>query len=365
MRIGARTVKTGLAVTLTILLINILEAKVGNLGYNLAGMAAITAIIAMQPTIKGSLKTFRNRVIATFIGTLVTLALAFTIGLNAFYLGMGSIAIVLICLALKLNESIRFALVTLVALGIHHNGFEIMEVVYRVSGMLLGLTVSTGLNIVFIPPDYTDNLKGRINDLRLKFEHLYEKVINDLLREDKIDKDTIKDQRQNIRDELDDTREVYSLLVEDIFLTRDSLPGNKIIIKKYRRSINAIQSNLERLTAMHRSIVFMPGEPQYSGLRQDLYSYLKYLLTLHQNIYSSIASGKDYETIEKDIDREAIHDKITKLIKTDNRESIFEFYNAYFEATRINEKLEQLIEEFALEFIGKQIEHGSPARSFD
>ena len=260
MRIGARTVKTGLAVTLTIVLVNILETRIGNLGYNLAGMAAITAIIAMQPTIKGSLKTFRNRVVATFIGTVITLALAFTLGLNAFYLGLGSIAIVLICLALGLNESIRFALITLVALGIHHNGFDIMEVVYRVAGMLIGLTISTGLNIAFLPPDYTDNLKIKINDLRVKFEHLYEKVINDLLREDKIGKDTIKDERQIIRDELDDARGVYSLLAEDIFLTRDSLPSKKMIIKKYRRSINAIQSNLERLTAMHRSIVFMPDD---------------------------------------------------------------------------------------------------------
>ena len=198
----------------------------------------------------------------------------------------------------------------------------------------------TGLNIAFMPPDYTDNLKTKINDLRLKFEHLYERVINDLLREEKIDKDIIKDKRQNIRDELDDTREVYSLLIEDVLLTRDSLPANKIIIKKYRRSINAIQSNLERLTALHRSIVFM---------------YLKYLLILHQSIYSSIALGKGYETIEKDIDREEIYNKITKLIKKDNHESIFEFYNAYFEATRINEKLEQLIEEFELPVKARKI----------
>ena len=356
MRIGARTVKTGLAVTLTILLINILEARIGNLGYNLAGMAAITAIIAMQPTIKGSLKTFRNRVVATFIGTVITLALAFTLGLNAFYLGLGSIAIVLICLAFGLNESVRFALVTLVALGIHHNGFDIMEVVYRVAGMLIGLTVSTGLNIAFLPPDYTDNLKSKINDLRLQFEQLYEKVINDLLRADKIGKDIIKDERQIIRDELDDARGVYSLLAEDIFLTRDSLPSKKMIIKKYRRSINAIQSNLERLTAMHRSIVFMPDDEQYFGLRQDLYNYLKYLLTLHQSIYSAIALGMDYQEIEKGICTGEIGHKITKLIKTDEQESVFEFYNAYFEATRINEKLEQLIEEFALCTNGVRLE---------
>ncbi len=66
MKIGARTIKTGLVVTLTILLVNVLETKLDITAYNIAGMAAITAIIGMQPSIRGSLETFRNRLIATF-----------------------------------------------------------------------------------------------------------------------------------------------------------------------------------------------------------------------------------------------------------------------------------------------------------
>jgi uncharacterized membrane protein YgaE (UPF0421/DUF939 family) len=344
MKIGARTIKTGIAVALTVFLVNILETRIDAVEYNIAGMAAITAIIGMQPSIKGSLETFKKRVIATFIGTIVAFILALTIGLNALNLGIGIIAIILICLKLGLNESIRFALITLVAVGTYHNDFNIMQVVYRVSGMLTGLIVSTGLNIIFMPPDYTEDLKTKINDLRIKFENLYEDIINDILREEKVEKEVIKNNRQIIRDELDDTRDIYSLLIEDV------LPKNKKMIKHYRRSINAIQSNLERLTAIHRSIIYMPDGSQYSKIRQNLYKYLEYLLILNRQIYGYITLNKDYQKVEKNIDTEEIRKEIIELIKVDNDESVFEFYNVYFEAARIDEKLEQLKSEFKLDF---------------
>ncbi|NLA26351.1 MAG: hypothetical protein GX878_03040 [Firmicutes bacterium] len=347
MKIGARTVKTGLVVTLTVLLVNLLEAKIGAESYNIAGIAAITAIISMQPSIKGSLQTFRNRIIATFIGAIIAFVLALTLGLNAFYLGLGSIAIILICLQLKLNESIRFALVTLVALGTI-SSFDVMQIVYRVSGILIGLTVSTGLNIVFLPPDYTEDLKSKINELRIKFECLYSSVISDILRDKNVEKDIIKNKRQMIRDELDDVRDIFSLLMDDVFLTRDNRSKKKLFLKKYRRSINAIQSNLERLTALHRSIIFMPEGPQYHEIRQDLHGYLRYLLTVHKHIYNNIALNEEYQKVKGCIDREKMREKIMELIKADNRECIFEFYNVYSEALRINEKLEQLIIEFDL-----------------
>lgn len=343
MKIGARTIKTGLAITLTIFLVNILETKVGTVEYNVAGMAAITAIIGMQPSIKGSLETFRNRVIATFIGTLVAFIIAFTLGLNAFYLGLGSIAIIIICIRSGLNESIRFALVTLAALGTHHHDFNVMEVIYRVSGMLIGLTISTGLNIIFMPPDYSEDLKAKINSARIKFEGLYEDAIGDILKKEKTEKEIIKGKRQVIRDELDDARDVYSLLVGDIS------HANINLFKRFRRSINAIQSNLDRLMALHRGIVFMHNGSQYSELRQGLYEYLEYLLTLHRQIYDCIVFNKGYQEVEKNVDQEAIRKNIVMFIKADSDDDVFEFYNVYFEATRIYEKLEQLKSEFALD----------------
>lgn len=342
MKIGARTIKTGLAVFLTIFLVNLLEIKITATEYNIAGIAAITAIVGMQPSIKGTLETFKNRIIATLIGSIAAFLLALFLDINAFWLGVVSILIILICLKLKLDESIRFALITLCAVSTYNNDLHIMELIYRVSGLLIGVLVSTGLNIFFMPPDYTEDLKIKINELRGKFEKLYEEIINDLLREEKLEKEIIKDNRQMIRDELDETREIYSLLAED-FIKRD-----KDSLARYRRSINAIQSNLERLIAIHWSIVFMPENSIYLEIRKSLFQYLEYLLRMHMKIYDYIVLNKDYESIEKNIDEERIREKIVAFVKTSHDEDVFEFYNVYFEATRINEKLEQLKDEFNL-----------------
>lgn len=340
MKIGARTIKTGLAVSITIFLVNVMQIKSNIVDYNIVGIAAVTAIIGMQPSIKGTLKTFKNRIIATFIGSIVAFLLALTLGINAFWLGIASIGIILICLKLGLNESIRFALITLCAVSTYNTDFQINEVLYRVSGMLIGIIVSTSLNIFVLPPDYTDDLKIKINNLRRKFEKLYKNAINDLLREEKVEKDIIKDKRQTIRDELDETREVYSLLIDDI------MPKNKKSLIKYRRSINAIQSNLERLMAIHRSIIHMPYDTDYLEIRKDLFNYLEYLLRMHRQIYDYIALNKDYKDVEKALDEEHLRKKIVAFIKATNDEAVFHFYNIYFEATRIHEKLEQLQEDF-------------------
>ena len=128
--------------------------------------------------------------------------------------------------------------------------------------------------------------------------------------------------------------------------------ANINLFKRYRRAINAVQSNLDRLMALPRGIVFMHGGSKYSKLRQELYEYLQYLLALHKKIYDCIVFNKGYQKVEKDINAEEIRKKIVGFIKTDSNDNVFEFYNIYFEATRINEKLEQLKNEFALDFCG-------------
>ncbi|MFY9115148.1 MAG: aromatic acid exporter family protein [Dethiobacteria bacterium] len=351
MKIGARTIKTGLAVALTFFLINLLESKVGVPEYNISGTAAITAVIGMQPSIKSTLDTFKNRIIATIIGTLAAFLIGLTLGMNALWIGLGSIAIVLICLKLELHGSIRFALVTLCAVGAY-NDFLVVGALYRVLGMFIGIVVSTGLNILIMPPDYTDNLKDKIHILRRKFEKLYQNAIEDLLREEKIEKETIKNKRQVIRNELDETRELYNLLLED------NIPKNRASLEKYRRSINAIQSNLDRLMAIHRSIIFMPDNPAYLEIRKELFRYLENLLTLHRRIYDQITLNKEYcnpEISTVDTATEKLRKNISSLIKSTDDEDVFEFYNIYFEGTRINEKLEQLKEEFELPVKARKI----------
>lgn len=344
MKIGARTIKTGLAVALTFFLTNLLESKLGTPQYDISGIAAITAVIGMQPSIRGTLDTFKNRIIATIIGTLMAFLIGLSLGMNPLWIGLGSIIIVLVCLKLGLHGSIRFALVTLCAIGAYDD-FLVEGALYRVLGMFIGIIISTALNIFIMPPDYTDSLKDKIGILSEKFGKLYRTAIEDLLHEEKTEKEMIKRKRQIIRDELDETRELYNLLNEDIS-SRD-----KPALQGFKRSINAVQSNLDRLMAIHRSIVFMPDSEAYLGIRKELYEYLDDLLTLHRKIYDRIISGGEFcypENNDFTASSENLRKNIVWLIKETDDEAVFEFYNIFFEGMRIHEKLNQLLEEFDL-----------------
>ncbi|AOY75356.1 hypothetical protein BJL90_05245 [Clostridium formicaceticum] len=64
MKIGLRTIKTGIAVTVSLVISNMLRIES-------PFFAAIAAIIAMQPTVSDSWKTGVNRILGTVIGAIV------------------------------------------------------------------------------------------------------------------------------------------------------------------------------------------------------------------------------------------------------------------------------------------------------
>ena len=210
--------------------------------------------------------------------------------------------------------------------------------------MFIGIIISTALNIFIMPPDYTDSLKDKIGILSEKFGKRTAPLSRTCCTR-KTEKEMIKRKRQIIRDELDETRELYNLLNEDIS-SRD-----KPALQGFKRSINAIQSNLDRLMAIHRSIVFMPDSEAYLGIRKELYEYLDDLLTLHRKIYDRIISGGEFcypENNDFTASSENLRKNIVWLIKETDDEAVFEFYNIFFEGMRIHEKLNQLLEEFDL-----------------
>lgn len=102
----------------------------------------------------------------------------------------------------------------------------------------------------------------------------------------------------------------------------------------------------------------MPDNPAYLEIRKELFRYLENLLTLHRRIYDQITLNKEYcnpEISTVDTATEKLRKNISSLIKSTDDEDVFEFYNIYFEGTRINEKLEQLKEEFELPVKARKI----------
>jgi len=158
MKLGARIFKTGIAITLALILSTLLNLPS-------PAFAGIAAIFAVQPSIYKSYQTVVEQIQANIIGACVAVLLGFLFGSNPFIVGLVAIIIISICLKLKLENTIAIALVTAIAI-LEATGDNFIYVAFtRFLTILLGVLSAFVVNFVFMPPKYEARLYHKITNI--------------------------------------------------------------------------------------------------------------------------------------------------------------------------------------------------------
>lgn len=146
--IGMRNIKTAIAVTISILIVQFF--KLDSPFY-----AGIAAIISMQNSVTGSYKAGKNRILGTMTGALVGLIVSSISQNNAFLSGIGVMVVIYICNLLKWDKSTSIACI--VCTGIMVNLTDKTPLYYsihRTLDTLIGIIVSVLVNRLIKPPNY-------------------------------------------------------------------------------------------------------------------------------------------------------------------------------------------------------------------
>lgn len=340
LKLGMRTIKTGLGIYLAFLICEIV-------GYAGGTLAAITAVVGMQPSLKDSLNTIRNQILATLIGCIFAIVVAYYFNGSLIMLAIGAIITIYLCLILGWQDSITLAIITLILIGDAPADDFFSVVQYRVLSILLGLSIAFALNII-MPPKHTHRLLEKVEELRHAFEEFYHRCVDDIINTSQQSKQEVKDKAQNIKNILEETRSIYVLSIDSKIGYDPKHEKDSYFI--IRRAINAIQSNLERLLELHRSIILAPNDEEYRELRQDIHSYLKSIFYYHQKIYDYILYDKplekrihfEFTEKEKQLER-----KIIDLVNHAYDLGPMHYYNMLSEGQRIMNKAWTLAEEKA------------------
>lgn len=335
--LGMRTIKTAVAIYFSLVLAKQLNLSSG-------ALAGVTAVVCMQPSLISSLKTIKNRVLATVIGSFIAVLITHYFGSYEYSVSIASILTILICLRFNWQDSIPLALITLILIADSSQGEYLHAVQDRLIAIFIGLTVAFLLNFVF-PPKHTERLVNKVDELRKKFDELYQICINDILEETKLTKEEVKIYTVDIRNLLEEAREIYHLSIDSIIGYNENREKDEFFLIK--KSINAIQSNLERLLEIHRSILFAPTGPDKKEIRENMHFYLKSIFSYHQKIYNHVLFGQPIE--ERIInrftkERKILEQEISELLKKTEDLSPLHFYNMLAEGERIMNKAWSLIE---------------------
>ena len=240
MKLGARILKTGIAIVLSLYLGQLLHSPS-------PVFAAIAAIFAIQPTIYRTYLTIIEQIQGNLIGALLAIVFVLVIGNHFIVIGLAAIIVITLNFKLKIENTIGLSLVTLIAIMETPGGDFLQFAMIRFSTIMLGVLSAFVVNLVFIPPKYEKKLFEQISEttdevirwIRMSTRHAFEH-------------NQLKADIENFKDRAAKMSEFYTMYKEErSYFKKDKLEkSRKLVI--YRQMILAARKGLDTLKRLHR-----------------------------------------------------------------------------------------------------------------
>lgn len=205
-KIGMRTVKTGIAVSLCTLLAQYLVQN--------PMFAGVGCVASVQDTVKGSLKLGFNRVKGTMIGGLVGFLCVLIKPGDPILCGLGIMATIYGCTILGINSGIIVSSVTF--LSIHLGIIESNPAYYsihRVMDTSVGVIIGVIINYILARPDYLELTDKNLNNAR---QIVGESVKSGIINNGDFD-------RERLRKTISKLETIYPKLVDEMKYTKNQV----------------------------------------------------------------------------------------------------------------------------------------------
>lgn len=155
MKIGARVIKTGIAVAITMFICEVLELEPAFFG-------AVSAVINIQPSIFLTLKEARNQIFVHVLGVGAGFLFGYFIGVNPLSAGLIVILLIPLLSRLKLNNGITMGIVAaLFVLSASTEEF-MAHALARTGVIFAGLGSAMFVNVFLWPPRYGEMLREKL-----------------------------------------------------------------------------------------------------------------------------------------------------------------------------------------------------------
>ncbi|WP_096200787.1 FUSC family protein [Bacillus sp. FJAT-45350] len=173
---GARVIKTGLAVLITAWICLLLELP--------AIFAVITAIVSIERTASDSIRKGLIRFPASAIGAAVSISFAYMFGESAMTYAFAATLTIIICNSLKLQEGALVAVLTAVAMVPSIESQYLLTFLSRLGTTSIGLFIATIVNIAILPPKFTGLINTKLDSLFIASSTVLKESIEQILNQE-------------------------------------------------------------------------------------------------------------------------------------------------------------------------------------
>ncbi|MBZ4654311.1 MAG: Integral rane protein [Peptococcaceae bacterium] len=174
MIIGARVLKTGIAVALSMFICNMLDIQP-------AIFAGAATVVNLQPSVGQSLLNAREQVFVHFISIGIAVLLGLLIGPNPFSMGVATILIIMVCNRLKWRSAISTGVVAAIFILGSPTAKFLDHALIRSLAIFIGLGVAMFVNATIAPPRYRESLIQKLLELNRQTSDSFIQAVNGYL----------------------------------------------------------------------------------------------------------------------------------------------------------------------------------------
>lgn len=205
-KIGMRTVKTGIAVSICTILAQYLVQN--------PMFAGVGCVVSVQDTVKGSLKLGFNRVKGTMIGGLLGFLCVLIKPGDPILCGLGIMATIYGCTIFGINSGIIVSSVTFLSihLGIIQSNPAYYSI-HRVLDTSVGVVIGVIINYVLARPDYLEITDKSLNNAR--------KITRECVKSGIINNGVFD--RDKLRKKINKLDTIYTKLVDEMKYTKNNV----------------------------------------------------------------------------------------------------------------------------------------------
>lgn len=314
MKIGARVIKTGIAITLSIYVSLLLIP--GSSG----ALAGIAASISTKPSVKKSYETFLLRVVANTVGGIIAVLMIFAIGVSPIAIGVTAVITIAILNTFKLSDVIPLAIVTSTVIMLSKDNDYIMTAVLRVSETFIGVLVSFLINLLILPPKHDAQffkiLESTTNETLM--------LLRATLRKN-MDYSIMNRDLKWLNRQMTEFSSLFTLMSQEWIFSKKQRQQQARRLVIYRHMGRTTQAAIDLLSALHHSNQIYDEFPeQFLNIYRER---IEILMTAHEQIIMKFYGKVPPEEVN---------------YMTMNLETRKEYLEMFFKQTRELEKMQEV-----------------------
>lgn len=229
-KIGMRTIKTVMAVILTLAI-----SELFNLRSSL--LASIAAIVTMESSVSESFTAGKNRMYGTILGGVIALGISLILPSNFFTIGLGLIILISICNGLKWDKAARMSMIVFLGIILNYEGGDRIDYAFdRTIDTLIGVIVGTSINYFIRPPKIELRIRETIREMHIEVREILDKLIWE----------NIFDDLQKLKSEINYVEANYKVFIEEMRFH----VGMEENIKHYQSLFNSFEYIRNHLRVM-------------------------------------------------------------------------------------------------------------------